>query len=371
MKGIFLAKIKMFMRNPWTFLIMIVMSVGFALILGGSGNFTTVSVPLYAADDSVRESMVGEMLDESNAYSFKWHSEEEMMEQISSGKAEVGVELQENEFNVIVGVSSQNTRLVQQTIREAYNKKAQYNQIFAETDATTPSEKDQVMDDLKAALDEPVFGIQSNNFRGSNAVIIDNTFHTLFGFTLFFVIYTIAYNVFYILTEKKDGIWDRVILSPVRKWEMYTANFVYTFITGYLQVAIVFLVFRYWVGVNFHGRFIDSLLVIIPYVFAIVALSILITGLVKTVQQFNAVIPIVAVSMAMIGGAYWPIEIVQSQFMLFLSKIVPITYGMEVLNGVAVYGYPVEDLLFPISILLLMGVMMTGIGIHLMEKRHV
>ena len=44
---------------------------------------------------------------------------------------------------------------------------------------------------------------------------------------------------------------------------------------------------------------------------------------------------------------------------------------MEVLNGVAVYGYPFEELLFPISILILMGVVMTGIGIDLMEKRHV
>ena len=35
------------------------------------------------------------------------------------------------------------------------------------------------------------------------------------------------------------------------------------------------------------------------------------------------------------------------------------------------YGYPLEELLFPISILILMGVVMTGIGIHLMERRHV
>lgn len=106
-------------------------------------------------------------------------------------------------------------------------------------------------------------------------------------------------------------------------------------------------------------------------IFAIVALSILITGVVKTVQQFNAILPIVAVSMAMIGGAYWPLEIVQSEIMLALAKVVPITYGMEVLNGAAVYGYTIDELIFPISILVLMGVLMTGIGIHLMEKRHV
>ena len=96
-----------------------------------------------------------------------------------------------------------------------------------------------------------------------------------------------------------------------------------------------------------------------------------ITAIVKNVQQFNAVIPIVSGSLGMIGGAYWPLEIVESTFLIALSKINPITYGMEVLNGVVLYGYPLEELLFPISILILMGVVMTGIGIHLMERRHV
>ena len=56
----------------------------------------------------------------------------------------------------------------------------------------------------------------------------------------------------------------------------------------------------------------EACLLIIPYVFSIVALSILLTAIVKNVQQFNAVIPIVSVSFAMIGGAYWPLEIVES-----------------------------------------------------------
>ena len=107
------------------------------------------------------------------------------------------------------------------------------------------------------------------------------------------------------------------------------------------------------------------------YVFAIVALSILLTAIVKTVGQFNAILPIIAVSSAMIGGAYWPIEIVESKLLIALSKINPVTYGMEMLNGAVVYQYPLEELLYPISILFLMGVVFLGVGMHLMERRHV
>ncbi|MGY0693795.1 ABC transporter permease [Virgibacillus sp. FSP13] len=360
MTGILLAKIKRFIRNPWTFVIMTVMSIGFSFILGG-GNADSITVPVYTVHDHLRNSVVGEMLDDSDALTFKWMSKDDVDEMITNGKAELGVELQENDFRVLVGVESPSIDLVQQTVETAYMKKIQYEQLSESTKT----------DNLQSIMDNPVFTIESASFRGSDTTIYNNTLRTLFGFTLFFVIYTIAYNVFHILEEKYDGIWDRVILSPVRKWEMYVANFLYSFITGYLQVVIIFSVFRYWIGVDFNGNFGEALLLLIPYVFAIVALAILITGLVKTIQQFNAVIPIVAVSMAMIGGAYWPLEIVQSEFMLTLSKLVPITYGMEVLNGVAVYGYPMSELLYPISILLLMGVVMTGVGIHLMEKRHI
>src|SRR5690606_16508793 len=140
-----------------------------------------------------------------------------------------------------------------------------------------------------------------------------------------------------------QGIWDRMILSPLKKSEMYVANLLYSFITGYFQVLVIFLMFRYVVGVDFHGRFFETLILLIPYVFSVVALAMLISSIVKNVQQFNAALPILAVSMAMIGGAYWPIEIVESKILLMLSKINPLTYGMEELHGVAVYGYPMEE----------------------------
>ena len=75
--------------------------------------------------------------------------------------------------------------------------------------------------------------------------------------------------------------------------------------------------------------------------------------------------------MAMLGGAFWPLEIVDSEFMLLLSNIIPIKYGLDLLNGITSFGYTWEDMLEPTAILLLMSVVFTGIGIHLMEKRFI
>lgn len=371
MNGILLAKCRMFIRNPWTFLLMTAMSIGFAFVLGGSNQESIIQVPIYAEDEEVLDSVVGNAIEESDVFVFKWMTEEELTEQIANGKAEVGVRLEDDDFQIIVGVDSPNVDMVKQTIQGAYAEREQLERIVEAVNAGSTVEKEKVLEELEKAMESPLFSIEKSNFKGSDTFVYDSTLQSLFGFTLFFVMYTVAYNVLPLLIEKKDGVWDRMILSPLRKWEMYVANFIYSFVTGYLQVLLIFLVFRYGVGVDFNGKFVEACLLIIPYVFSIVALSILITALVKNVQQFNAALPIIAVSSAMIGGAYWPLEIVESKLLLVLSKVTPLTYGMEVLNGVTVYGYSMEEVLFPISILILMGVVMTGVGIHLMEKRHV
>ncbi|SHG70163.1 ABC transporter permease [Ornithinibacillus halophilus] len=363
MKGILLAKWKTFIRGPWTFLIFTGMSIVFALLIGGSGNVNSIQVPIYAEDETMQSGFVAEKLKEVEAFSFNWMDKEDMENRIANGKAELGLILESDSFQIIIGVESPNIEMLESTVQGIYVEKIQQEKLLASEDG------ENVVREWKN--NKPVFELKRESFRNDDTFVYDQTFQSLFGFTLFFVIYTIAYNVLPILTEKKEGIWDRVILSPVRKWEMYVANLIYSFLTGYFQIMIIFLVFRFGFGVDFNGNFLLALVMLIPYVFAIVSLAILITAIVKNVAQFNAAIPIVSVSSAMIGGAYWPLEIVESEFMLALAKINPITYGMEVLNGIAVYGYSMSELLLPVSILLLMGVLMMGIGIHLMERRHI
>ena len=315
--------------------------------------------------------VVGETINESEVFVFNRISKDELTDRIENGKAEVGVIFREDDFQMMVGVDTPNVSMLKQTIQDAYIEKEQQEKIIEAASTSLGIEKEAFKEELDEVMETPIFEIEKSNFRGSDTIIYNSTFQSLFGFSLFFVIYTIAYNVLPILIEKKEGIWDRMILSPVKKWEMYVANFIYSFVTGYVQVLIIFFIFRFFVGVDYNGQFMEACLLLLPYVFSIVALSILLTAIVKNVQQFNAVIPIVSVSSAMIGGAYWPLELVESPILLFLAKLNPITYGMEILKGVAIYGYSFQELLFPISILLLMGVVMTGIGIRLMEKRHV
>lgn len=367
MTGVLLGKGKLFIRKPGNFLVMTVLTLVFALAVG-LGSSDTVNVPIYEADADVEDSIVGDLLAESDTFDFQWMSQAQAEKEIFNGKAEIGAEMQKDGFHLLKGVESEWKDPIEQTIERAYTKKIQFDRIMKTSDRDV---KRSDMASLDEAGDNAVFAIETNDFHGEDAVVYDQMFQALFGFTLFFVIYTIAGNVFQILVEKEDGIWDRLILSPLKKWEIYIGNFAYSFLAGYVQILIIFGVFRYIVGIEFGGNFVRTLLVLLPYVFAIVALSILITGLAKTPQQFHVMISVIALVLAMIGGAFWPLEVVESDWLLALAKIDPVMYGLELVNGVAAYGKSFSDLLFPISVLFMMGVIMTGIGIHLMEKRHV
>ena len=69
---------------------------------------------------AIHESLLEIVIEESEIFVFKWMTEEELTEQISNGKAEVGVILLEDDFQIIVGVDSPNVNMLKQIIDDAY-----------------------------------------------------------------------------------------------------------------------------------------------------------------------------------------------------------------------------------------------------------
>ncbi|MED3824293.1 ABC transporter ATP-binding protein/permease [Priestia flexa] len=88
------------------------------------------------------------------------------------------------------------------------------------------------------------------------------------------------------------------------------------------------------------------------------------------IAQYQVLIPLLAVSMAMIGGAYWPLEIVTSPVMLTLSKFVPLTYGMDLLKQVVLYDYAWQKIAYSSLLLCIITVVLMALGINILEKKH-
>jgi ABC-2 type transport system permease protein len=362
-KGILYGKLKM-LRKPGAFIATTIICIAFAFLMGTSSySNSKIIVPVYSTMEDDDFNQIVKELNDNDTYQFEAVPKRKALDEVSVGKANAGLELEQDSYVLYtLGGANSNDRLIEQYVDQFYQEKLKEEVVNEATGST------EVFQQINQ---NPLLDIHITSFQDDEEWVYDQTLQSLFGYVLFFSIYTVAFNVVEILRDKQSGIWDRLILSPTSKTQIYVGNLLYSFFIGYFQIALIFCVFKFMVGVDFKGAFGAVLLVVIPYLFAIVAMSILLTGLVKTMGQYNAVIPLVGVSFAMLGGAYWPIEIVSSELLLGLSKFIPITYGMELLKGVTVSGLSVSDLLYPIGLLLLMGVVMMGIGIRLVERRHV
>ncbi|GKU81738.1 ABC transporter permease [Niallia sp. NCCP-28] len=364
MKAILWGKYKQTIRKPGAFIIITLICVVFSFLLGKS-SFSKIEVPVFNEGSSSGLQSILQELNKSDSYSFKAYSLKEMKKKVEEGKSAAGLKLGEDSYTLIRVADTADVMLINRYVEKYYQNKQQKQLLLASAEK---QDAEKIIDENEK---KPILTISQDSVISQKKSSYNQSLQALFGFTLFFSIYTVAYTVVEILRDKQNGLWDRFILSSTSKTQLYLGHLLFSFIIGYIQMIIIFSIFNYGVGVDFNGKFYWIFILIVPYLYAIVSLAILLTGLVKTASQFNSIIPLISVSFAMLGGAYWPLEIVTSKFLLLLSKFIPITYGMDLLKTAIIQETSWSELMLPAAVLLLMGTLMLGVGIRLMEKRHV
>ena len=365
MKSVFLLQWQRFRRAPVMVLSFLVMTIIFVALLAGNNPAERSAILTYA-DSSLSKSEAEDWvasLNEADEFKFQLTGEREAREAVSAGDAVLAVRLMDENYRIVLAADDMSRFVLEAFLDRKYREEMRFRQIEEQTAGGD------IRAEVAGAMEEPALQVVASTLEGKEEFQYDNQLQLLFGMTLFFSVYTIMFSLMKIVEEKKYGTWDRLILSPVGKWEIYLGHLAYSFAIGYFQIVMIFVLFKYMFNFDIGDRFGAILLIIACYTFAIVALSMLVMSLVSRPQQLQAVVPIIATGMAMIGGAFWPIELVSNDILLAISKILPITYGLDALKGVAIYDRSWQELSEPISILLLFGVVCMGIGINLMERR--
>lgn len=352
-------------RGPIWFLMMLFMTFMFTLVLGGqSTSKVEIPVILDSSMDPAHSELWLERLNDSEVYSFKIRDEDEVLNMVREGQTDMAVRLFDENYRIIAVAENHDVNIVEQHIYSQFHDELRIRQA-----ALNSEDPSAFRDEVERQLSNPPLSTSVQSIDTEVNFRYNDQLQFLFGFTLFFVIYSIAFSVIAIMEERETGIWDRIILSPTTKTQMYLGHLVYSFLIGCAHIILMFVVFHYIFGFDLGDRVGMITLTILIYVLSIVALSIMLVSLLKTSQQYTSIIPLIAVSMAMLGGAYWPIELVSNSFVVISSQFIPLTYGMEALKGITLYQYGWSELLRPLGVMVLMSVLFMGIGINLMERR--
>jgi len=203
---------------------------------------------------------------------------------------------------------------------------------------------------------------------GVNNVSYNSYTQSSLGFTLAFSMFTFIFAIGEILEEKRNMIWNRINISPLSKLQIYSGNLVFACAIGLIQMAIMAFVGQVVFDVNWGINIGGVLAIFAAFTFCMVSLGLLMSSFVKTNHQLQVVAPVVIVSTSMLGGCYWPLEIVNSEMLMTASKLVPPGWAMKGLKDLIVYNQGFEAAYLPVAVLVLMGIIFLGTALQVSEK---
>lgn len=157
------------------------------------------------------------------------------------------------------------------------------------------------------------------------------------GVYVMFTMFTVLFQSGDILQERKDGTWGRLLVAPVSRSAIIGGKTLGAYAVGLFQVLLLFLFGRYLFRTNFGSNIWGIVAILALTVLVVTGLGLFLSTLVRTTAQLQAAAPIVIVATCMLGGCYWPLEIV-SPAMRTLAKVTPQAWAMTALTDVVLEG---------------------------------
>lgn len=356
MLNVFILQWKRLFKRPLLVFMFLALTVVFVYFMGGAQMNATVSVPVYSESLSTEEMETWlDHLNSDDSMIFEATDEKTAEEDIRMNESPFAVELEEDNYRFLVGREDEHLPVVSQHINQIFREQIRLENVRDEF----PDTEIEVEEFL--TMETTSQGDLSGEYNAYQLQV-------LIGMTLYFVMYTILFLQMNLVEEKEIGTWDRLVTSPVPKTQLYLGHLLHYFLVGVIQIGLSFFILTNLMNINLGTNYLSMLGVVLSFIFTIVSLGMLLVGLVPTPQTLQVIIPIVATAFAMLGGAFWPLEIVSNDFILFLAELTPIKHGLTGMLGALQYNRNLGELIQPIGILLLMGILFIGIGINLMER---
>ncbi len=162
-----------------------------------------------------------------------------------------------------------------------------------------------------------------------------------------------------LIAERRQGVLKRLAATPVSRASIVSGKFVSRLVLGLIQVGVAMLAGRWWFAMEWGGRNLWAVLVLLAaYTALCAALGLLFSGLARNESQALAAGIITANLLAAMGGCWWPVEVTPA-WMQHAAMLLPTGWAMDGLHKLINYDYPPARVL-PHVALLLSGALLAG-----------
>ncbi|MCA0991003.1 ABC transporter permease [Pseudalkalibacillus hwajinpoensis] len=201
-------------------------------------------------------------------------------------------------------------------------------------------------------------------FGSNDMSSFDHFGPVLVGFFIFFFVFLIAGVSF--LRERTQGTLERVLATPIKRWELVTGYVIGFGLFTMLQSAIIALYSIYVIDLMMEGAFLYVLLITLMLALSALTLGTLLSSFAKNELQMIQFIPLVVVPQIFFSGLFNLDTI--SNYLSWIGPLTPLYYGADALRSVMIKGQGLTDIWIDLLVLLGFSIVFMILNIYALKK---
>jgi ABC-2 type transport system permease protein len=152
------------------------------------------------------------------------------------------------------------------------------------------------------------------------------------------------------LRERSQGTLERLMASPVSRLDIVLGYLLGFFLFALLQTLIIVLFTIYALDVQYKGDLWQIFVFQIIVLIGAINLGIFISAFARNEFQMVQFIPLIILPQVFLCGILWPVE-QMNDFLQWIAKFLPLTYAVEGMRDIMVYGKSLLEVGFDLVVL--------------------
>jgi len=207
-------------------------------------------------------------------------------------------------------------------------------------------------------------GKEIGEFAGFNAFDLQVP-----GFAVTFLLIGMLMGVSLALIDEHDwGTLERLRSASAPLWATLTGKLLARFVVGFIQMAVLFAAGYVLFGISLGRTPVALVLPAAAIAFAGAAFGLIVAGVGRTRDAVLPVGAIVIMTMAAIGGCWWPIDF-EPAWMQQVALALPTTWAMRAFNDLMIRNLAASSAIVPAAVNFGFGIIYSVIGVAIARRR--
>jgi ABC-2 type transport system permease protein len=170
------------------------------------------------------------------------------------------------------------------------------------------------------------------------------------GMATMFAMFMVFTGMGNLMVERKNWTLQRLVTLPITRGQILAGKILMYFSLGMLEFLIVFAL-GILLGVNFGRDPLALVLTMVAFALCSAALTFAISTLLRSEMQGWAMVNLLGLTLAPLGGAWWPLDVVPD-FMRTVGHLSPVAWAMDSFQLLIFENAVLADIVGNLAILL-------------------